>query len=67
MEPLNALRLVSRVRKFLEKVPIVDPAQVRRWKDWEVLLAPVAPCDQVTLTATQGPPSFRLRLHECSP
>lgn len=65
LEPRKALILVTQIRKFLEKVPIVDRRQVRRWKDWETLLAPVAPCDQITLGATQEPSSFRLRFHGC--
>lgn len=66
-EPRESLKLVSRIRKFLEKVPIVERKQVRRWKDWEMLLVPVARCQQVTLAATQKPSSFRLRLHACQP
>lgn len=65
MQPRPALRLVGTVRKFLEKVPIVDRQQVRRWRDWETILAPVAGCEQVTLVSTQKPVSFRLRLHGC--
>ena len=65
MQPRPALRLVSTVRKFLEKVPIVDRQQVRRWRDWETLLAPLARCEQVTLASTRKPVSFRLRLHAC--
>jgi hypothetical protein len=67
LQPRPALQLVSRIRKFLEKVPLVDRREVRRWRDWETLLAPVAPCEQVTLAATQSPASFRLRLHACRP
>ena len=65
MQPLPSLRLVGTVRKFLEKVPIVDRQQVRRWRDWETILAPVARCEQVTLVSTREPASFRLRLHGC--
>lgn len=66
VRPRPAVRLVSRVRKFLEKVPIAEPRQVQRWRDWETLLRPLAVCDRVSLTATQAPPSFRLRIHGCS-
>ena len=66
MQPRPSLRLVGTVRKFLEKVPIVDRQQVRRWRDWETILAPVARCEQVTLASTREPASFRLRLHNCS-
>ncbi|MFL6200682.1 MAG: hypothetical protein ACJ76J_16020 [Thermoanaerobaculia bacterium] len=65
LQPRPAVLLVARVRKFLEKVPIVDRQQVRNWKDWETLLMPIARCEQVTLAATQKPASFRLRLHGC--
>lgn len=65
MQPRPALRLVGTVRKFLEKVPIVDRQQVRRWRDWETILAPLARCEQVTLASTEEPASFRLRLHGC--
>jgi hypothetical protein len=56
---------VRQIRTFLEKVPLVDRRQVRRWRDWETLLGPIAPCEQVTLAATQQPASFRLRFHAC--
>jgi hypothetical protein len=65
MEPQPSLLLVRRIRTFLEKVPLVNRQQVRRWKDWETLLTPLAPCKQVTLAATQAPASFRLRFHGC--
>lgn len=65
LQPRPAVVLVSRVRRFLEKVPIADPEQVRRWRDWETLLGPAARCDQVTLASTQKPVSFRLRFHGC--
>jgi hypothetical protein len=65
LEPRSALILVRQIRTFLEKVPLVDRRQVRRWRDWETLLGPIAPCEQVTLAATQQPASFRLRFHAC--
>jgi hypothetical protein len=65
LKPRESLLLVRRIRTFLEKVPLVDRRQVRRWKDWETLLMPIAPCEQLTLAATQSPASFRLRLHGC--
>jgi len=64
--PAPAVRLVSRVRKFFEKVPLVEARQVQRWRDWETLLKPLAPCERIALAATQGPPSFRLRFHGCA-
>lgn len=66
VRPAPAVRLVSRVRKLFEKVPVVEPRQVQRWRDWETLLKPLAPCDRIALAATQSPPSFRLRFHGCA-
>ena len=66
LRPLPAHRLVTRMRKALEKVPLVDRRQVQRWRDWETLLAPFSPCDRVSLAATRSPSSFRLRLHGCN-
>lgn len=65
LEPRESLLVVRRIRTFLEKVPLVDRRQVRRWRDWETLLAPISPCEQVTLAATQNPASFHLRFHAC--
>lgn len=66
MEPRPARVLVGRIYQFLRKVPLVDRKQVRRWRDWETILTPVARCEQVTLAATQRPASFRLRFHGCT-
>jgi hypothetical protein len=66
VQPAPAVRLVARVRKLFEKVPLVEPRQVQRWRDWETLLKPLAPCERVALAATRSPPSFRLRFHGCS-
>jgi hypothetical protein len=66
VRPAPAVRLVSRVRKFFEKVPVVEQRQSQRWRDWETLLRPLAPCDRIALAATQTPPSFRLRFHGCA-
>ncbi|HYU31910.1 MAG TPA: hypothetical protein VEW48_07085 [Thermoanaerobaculia bacterium] len=64
-QPRPALQVVVEVRKILEGLPLVSRAQVRRWKDWEILLRPLARCEGLELTATQGPPSFRLALERC--
>lgn len=66
VQPAPAVRLVARVRKLFEKVPLVEQRQVQRWRDWETLLKPLAPCERVALAATQSPPAFRLRFHGCS-
>ena len=65
LQPRPALRLVAQTRKILEKIPLVDRAQVQRWRDWERIMAPLAPCEEVSLAATQSPASFRLRFHAC--
>src|SRR5436305_2376620 len=66
LRPGPALRLVTQMRRGLEKVPLIDPRQVQRWRDWETLLAPVSACDRLSLAATRSPSSFRLRLHGCN-
>lgn len=66
LQPRPAVRLVAQTRKILEKIPLVDRAQVQRWRDWERILMPLAPCEEVSLAATQSPASFRLRFHGCS-
>ncbi len=65
LRPGPAHRLVAQMRRGLQKVPLVDRRQVQRWKDWETLLGPFSPCQQVSLAATRSPSSFRLRLHRC--
>lgn len=66
LQPRPALRLVAQTRQILEKIPLVDRAQVQRWRDWERIMSPLAPCEEVSLAATQSPASFRLRLHGCA-
>lgn len=63
--PRPAIQVIAEIRKILEGLPLVSRAQVRRWKDWETLLRPLAHCDELELTATQAPPSFRLELARC--
>ena len=66
LRPGPAHRLMTQMRQGLEKIPLVDRRQVRRWRDWETLLAPFSSCGQVSLAATRSPSSFRLRLRNCS-
>lgn len=63
--PRPALQVVAEVRRLLEGLPLVSRAQVRKWKDWETLLRPLAHCEGLEMTATQAPPSFRLELQQC--
>ena len=63
--PRPALQVVAEVRRILEGLPLASRAQVRRWKDWETLLRPLAHCEGLELTSPQAPPSFRLELQRC--
>lgn len=64
-KPRPALQVVAEVRKILNGLPLVSRSQVRRWKDWETLLRPLANCQGLELTSTQAPPSFRMELQGC--
>ena len=63
--PPPALELVTRFRKGLERVPLVDRRQVATWRDWETLLRPLAACERASLVATRSPSAFLLRLQSC--
>lgn len=63
--PSPALQLVTRFRKGLERVPLVDRRQVAVWRDWETLLRPLAACERASLAATRSPSAFLLRLQGC--
>lgn len=65
LRPAPALRRMHQMRQGLEKVPLVDPGQVERWRDWETLLTPFASCDRLSLASARSPAAFRLRLHGC--
>jgi hypothetical protein len=66
VDPRRALAIVSRLRSALEAVPFLDPEQVRRWRDAETVLTPLARCGRAAL-ATAGPPeAFTLRLSGCN-
>jgi hypothetical protein len=64
-QPGPTRQVVGRIRQVLQKIPLVDRDQVRRWRDGEIVLQPLAACQQVTLAATETPASFRLRFHRC--
>ncbi|HVT18541.1 MAG TPA: hypothetical protein VHQ90_20475 [Thermoanaerobaculia bacterium] len=66
LRPPSAQRIVSRVHRFLEKIPLVPRRTVQRWQDWETVLAPLAACDGAALAATAAPPSFALRIRHCA-
>lgn len=64
-QPRPAVQIIAEIRKVLEGIPLVAQSQVRKWRDWETLLRPLAVCQGLELTATQSPPSFRLVLQRC--
>jgi hypothetical protein len=66
LEPRSALRIVSRIRQFVEKFPLASRRQVELWRDWETVLDPLANCDHAALTATAAPASMRLLLQNCT-
>ncbi|MBV8200868.1 MAG: hypothetical protein JOZ15_09625 [Acidobacteria bacterium] len=66
LEPRSTLRIVTRIRRFVEKFPLASRRQVDLWRDWETVLDPLANCDHAALTATASPPSMRLLLRGCT-
>jgi hypothetical protein len=66
LDPRSALRMVTRVRRFVEGFPLASRRQVELWRDWETVLDPLANCEHATLAATASPPSMRLVLRACS-
>jgi len=66
LEPRSTLRIVSRIRQFVEKFPLASRRQVDVWRDWETVLDPLANCDHAVLAATASPPSMRLLLRGCT-
>ena len=66
LEPRSTLRIVTRIRRFVEKFPLASPRQVDLWRDWETVLDPLANCDHAVLAATASPPSMRLLLQGCA-
>lgn len=65
LDPRSALRMVTRVRRFVEGFPLASRRQVELWRDWETVLEPLANCEHATLAATASPPSMRLVLQAC--
>lgn len=65
VRPAEARELTARLRGRLEKVPLTGRRQVRRLRDWEIVLAPLARCDELSLVATEEPAAFRMRLDGC--
>lgn len=66
LAPAPTLELAGRVVDFLDKVPLVERRQVRRWRDWREVLTPLAGCERVVLGSEAGPPDgFVLRIEGC--
>jgi len=66
LDPRSSLRIVYRIRRFLEQFPLASDREVELWHDWEDILDPVANCERVTLTAIVSPPAMRLRFQRCT-
>jgi hypothetical protein len=66
LDPRSSLRIVYRIRRFLEQFPLASDREVELWRTWEDILDPLANCERVTLIATAAPPAMRLRLHTCT-
>jgi hypothetical protein len=66
MAPRPALAIVSRLRRTLQRVPLFERSEVKRWRDWETLLQPLARCARATVHAAAAPDAFRLRLEHCN-
>jgi hypothetical protein len=65
LDPRSALRMVTRVRRFVEGFPLASRRQVELWRDWETVIDPLANCEHATLAATASPPSMQLLLQAC--
>ncbi|HEX6202805.1 MAG TPA: hypothetical protein VF100_07370, partial [Thermoanaerobaculia bacterium] len=52
-DPRPALATVDQVADFLEAVPLAGRDEARRWRDWQVLLAPLAACDRLSLATSR--------------
>jgi hypothetical protein len=66
LDPRATLRIVTRIRTFVEGFPLASRPEVQRWRDWEAVLDPLGRCDHAVLTATTAPPALRLLLQGCT-
>lgn len=48
-DPRPALATVEDIADFLETIPLAGRDEARRWRDWQVLLAPLAACDRLSI------------------
>ncbi len=65
LDPEEALGVVARMRKGLEKFPLALPSDIQPWRDWETVLTPAARCQRAVLWSTAEPKAFRVRLSGC--
>ncbi len=66
LDPRSTLRMVARIRHFVETFPLAPRRQIELWRDWETVLDPLADCEHASLAATASPPALRLELRGCS-
>ncbi|HUO85892.1 MAG TPA: hypothetical protein VM617_00760 [Thermoanaerobaculia bacterium] len=52
-DPRPALATVDDVARFLEAVPLAGRDEAQRWRDWQVLLAPLAACDRLSVAGEE--------------
>ncbi|HEX2164297.1 MAG TPA: hypothetical protein VHM02_10140, partial [Thermoanaerobaculia bacterium] len=64
-DPRPALATVEGVADFLDAVPLAGRDEAARWRDWQVLLAPLAACDRLSLAA--GARSIEVEISGCGP
>jgi hypothetical protein len=66
LEPRATLRVVTRIRRFVEDFPLASRGEIELWRNWETVLEPLAHCRHAALTASSMPPSMRLVLETCT-
>jgi hypothetical protein len=62
-DPRPALATLDDVAGFLEAVPLAGRDEARRWRDWQVLLAPLAACERLSIEA--WPAAIHLEARDC--
>jgi len=54
-DPAAALAAVDRVLQVLEAVPLIDRDELRRWRDWHTVLAPLTAYRELSVLSSVGP------------
>jgi hypothetical protein len=62
-DPRPALATVEDVADFLDAIPLAGRDEALRWRDWQVLLAPLAACDRLSIEA--WPSAIHLEARGC--